>query len=186
MSSSHALLRGRAFEGQKRQAVKMREQFGKAAAKKVCGDCVSVPLSSTRGITKFDGKNIIGVVVDVNDDGCLRIAVQHGVLQRWYHPGNVHLLKGTYVYACHLFTTLTMFHILWYLGFSNNVLIHALKAAQDGWRELPSISEKAAIEARRMPGVTAFTRCTCKGKCDTKSSSCFRKGRTLYLYVPMP
>ena len=97
MSSSHALLRGRAFEGQKRQAAKMRENFGKAAVKKVCSDCVSVPLSSTKGLSKFDGKNIIGVVVDVNDHGFLRIAVQQGVLQRWYHPGKVHLLKGTYV-----------------------------------------------------------------------------------------
>ncbi len=111
MSSSHALLRGRAFEGQKRQASKMREKFTKAAVKKVCGDCVSVPLSSTRGLSKFDGKNIVGVVVEVNDHGLLRIAVQHGVLQRRYHPGKVHLLKGTYVmhviclrrYTCYIF-----------------------------------------------------------------------------------
>jgi hypothetical protein len=48
----------------------------------------------------------------------------------------------------------------------------------DAWRNAPMISERAAIEARRMPGVTALTRCTCKGKCDTKSCSCFRKGRS--------
>ena len=93
-SSTHALLRGRAFEGQKKQAAKMRDKFGKAAAPKVSGDCVAVPLSSTRGLLKFDGKKFIGVVVDVNEYGLLRIAVQHGVLQRLYPPGRVHKLKG--------------------------------------------------------------------------------------------
>ncbi len=93
-SSAHALLRGRAFEGQKKQAAKMRDKFGKAAEPKVSGDCVAVPLSSTRGLSKFDGKKFIGVVVDVNVNGMLRIAVQHGVLQWLYPPGKVHKLKG--------------------------------------------------------------------------------------------
>ena len=94
VSSSHELLRDGAFAGQTIQAAKMREKFGKAVVQKVNGDCVSIPLSSTRGLTKGDGKNLIGVVVDVNDHGSLKIAVYHGVLQRWYHPGKVHLLKG--------------------------------------------------------------------------------------------
>jgi hypothetical protein len=60
----------------------MQVKFSKAAVQKIRGDCVSIPLSSTRGLTKFDGENIIGVVVDVNDHGSLKIAVQQGVLQR--------------------------------------------------------------------------------------------------------
>jgi hypothetical protein len=41
------------------------------------------------------------------------------------------------------------------------------------------LSEKAAIEARRMPGVTVLTRCNCnKGFCNAKSCSCFLKGRS--------
>jgi hypothetical protein len=72
----------------------MRDKFGKEAEQKVSGDCVAVPLSSTRGLSKFDEKSLIGVVVDVNAYGMLRIAVQHGVLQRLYPPGKVHKLKG--------------------------------------------------------------------------------------------
>ena len=56
-----------------------------------------------------------------------------------------------------------------YLGFSNDVQLHELKAARDGWRDAPMmISEKAAIESRRMPGVTVLTRCNCKGFCNAR------------------
>ena len=58
-TSTHALLRGRAFEGQKKQAAKMRDKFGKEAEPKVSGDCVAVPLSSTRGLSKFDEKSLL-------------------------------------------------------------------------------------------------------------------------------
>ena len=106
----------------------------------------------------------------------LRIAVQHGVLQRLYPPGRVHKLKGGYymtTYFCrHLF-----YHCR-YVGFSNDVRLHELKDAQDGWKDAPMISEKVAVEARRMPGVTVLTRCTCKGFCNAKSCSCFNKGRS--------
>jgi hypothetical protein len=76
------------------------------------------------------------------------------------------------------FSSVISFPFSRYIGLSNNVVLHDLKAVQDAWRDAPIISEKAAIEARRMPGVYALTRCTCKGKCDTKSCSCFRNGRS--------
>lgn len=92
--SPHAVLRDRAFEGQTVQAANMRARFVKAAEKKSIGDCVSVPLATTKGLSKFDDKHIVGVVVDINEHGSLRIAVKSGVLKRWYHHGKVHLLQG--------------------------------------------------------------------------------------------
>jgi hypothetical protein len=72
----------------------MRARFAKAAEKKNIGDCVSVPLATNKGLSKFDGKNLIGVVVDINEHGSLRIAVNSGVLKRWYDHGKVHRLQG--------------------------------------------------------------------------------------------
>ena len=94
MPSPHAILRDRAFEGLTVQAANMRARFAQAAEKKNIGDCVSVPLATKKGLSKFDGKNLIGVVVDINEHGSLRIAVNSGVLKRWYDHGKVHRLQG--------------------------------------------------------------------------------------------
>ena len=76
------------------------------------------------------------------------------------------------------FYRIILFYRCRYVGFSNDVRLHELTAAQEGWKDAPMISEKAAIEARRMPGVTVLTRCNCKGFCNAKSCSCFNKGRS--------
>lgn len=94
MPFPHAILRDIAFEGQTVQAANMRARFAKAAVKKNIGDCVSVPLATKKGRSKFDGQNLIGVVVDINEHGSLRIVVKSGVLKRWYDQGKVHRLQG--------------------------------------------------------------------------------------------
>ena len=152
VSPNRAMLRGKAFAGQRRQAVKMMKQTANKRAIPIVGDCVQVPLK-WMDQSRFDGNYVLGVVVEVTAGGFLRIATKAGVLKNCFSPSHVNRLDGV----------------------SNNRVINGLDGVFREWEGIPRVTVQKAATFVSKSGGQGYSRCGCQvGKCDTNRCKCFR------------
>lgn len=72
-----------ATENLEKQANKMKNTSDKSHPPAKIGDNITIPIPDVDK-AKGDLRNIIGVVLNINDDGFYRIGTKHGVLQKLY------------------------------------------------------------------------------------------------------
>ncbi len=106
----------------------------------------------------MDSGNLTGVIVKVDKTRSqAHVAVKCGLLKSWY--------------AYHRLGRVT--------GRSNDVMLNGLTDALNGWESMKVMSEREAAWKGSLVGGQGKgdVTCKCKGKCDTKSCSCFKVGR---------
>ncbi|KAG8296007.1 hypothetical protein J6590_067122 [Homalodisca vitripennis] len=72
-----------AGEGLRKQAKKMKSHSDKSHPPANIGDNVMIPIPDVDK-SKVDLRNIIGVVIDITDEGLYKIGTKHGILQTLY------------------------------------------------------------------------------------------------------
>ena len=137
---------------QAEKVVKRLKKYGHANYKVDDVVQIVIPINDR---AKTDPHCLIGVVVEVLEkSSTCRIATKGGVLDRCI-----------------------AYHYLKQLPpESNDVILHDLETELQSWKGLPKISLRTASRMQSMVGGQGFSKCTCKGKCDSKRCGCLKKG----------
>jgi len=119
------------------------------------GDVCLVPLDDVDR-TKVDSGNLVGVIVDMNDDKSVaKVATKHGLLHRSYAYHRLQPVKEN----------------------ANDRATNDLEDAYLNWQGLPKISEREAARHVSSVGGQGVIKCNCKGDCTSNSCACKKAGR---------
>ena len=117
--------------------------------------CTTPPLNDVDR-TKVDSGNLVGVIVDMNDDKSVaKVATKHGLLHRSYAYHRLQPVKEN----------------------ANDRATNDLEDAYLNWQGLPKISEREAARHVSSVGGQGVIKCNCKGDCMSNSCACKKAGR---------
>ena len=142
-----------AAEAQEKQADAMKKAASHGRSPIVVGDVVLIQVP-TVDRAKTDPHHIPGVVVEITEKGFCRIGVIGGVLM-----------------DCRSRETLVTVP-------DKNPATYGLEDIMSSWKTAKAISVREAVKGISTTGGQGYTRCGCKGSCDTHSCKCL-KGKFL-------
>jgi len=144
--------RDEAFKAQQKQASQMKKRAKLKDGKVNVGCVVQIGISNYDK-TKLDAPNLTCVVVEFTKSGKFRLACKVGVIKTLYGMNRISVMK------------------------TGTKELLGIEDAFKEWKGMSTILEREAASRTSNIGGQGFIKCSCKGKCNTKSCSCKKHGR---------